>query len=388
MSVGYVKSLDGVRAIAIILVMTFHAGLNEFGWMGVQLFFVLSGFLITRILWSEKHKPTPLGHKFKKFWVRRSLRIFPLYFGFLIALGISYLIFHFPDYYKTFIPYLSTYTFNYTRTMPDWEQTPLFTHLWSLSIEEQFYLFFPLLIFFGSKKLIKILMVAIVIFAPLIRYLLGEYFVSSGHSGYIMADAVYWHTASHLDAFFCGGLITVLSIDKKISRTGRWFTGSLLLAIAAGAISFFTSPHLGTYLSNLGYGHGQWAHYEHVWTYTLLNFAFAMLILHLISQERNKVLSALMESSWMVRIGRVSYGMYIFHWAILYYVFERLFPTTNFWYKLILFLPYLLAVYLFSELSYRLFESKFIQLKDRFFPDKKNQSVSSVQEKASASENL
>ena len=120
MSQGYVKSLDGVRAIAIILVMTFHAGLNDFGWMGVQLFFVLSGYLITRILWTEKFREGSLSHKFKKFWVRRSLRIFPLYYGFLLVLGITYLLFHFPFYYSRFIPYLATYTFNYTRTFDDW----------------------------------------------------------------------------------------------------------------------------------------------------------------------------------------------------------------------------------------------------------------------------
>ena len=54
MSNSYIKSLDGIRAAAIILVMTFHAGINHFGWMGVQLFFVLSGYLITGILWKEK----------------------------------------------------------------------------------------------------------------------------------------------------------------------------------------------------------------------------------------------------------------------------------------------------------------------------------------------
>ena len=69
---GYIKSLDGVRALAIILVMSFHANLNHFGWMGVQLFFVLSGFLITRILLHEKDLPTSSGFKLKKFWTRRS----------------------------------------------------------------------------------------------------------------------------------------------------------------------------------------------------------------------------------------------------------------------------------------------------------------------------
>ena len=118
---GYVRSLDGVRALAIILVMSFHANLNHFGWMGVQLFFVLSGYLITGILWKEKGLEGSVGFKLKKFWVRRSLRIFPLYFGFLIIIGVVYLLFQFPGYYPTYIPYLATYTFNYTRTFAGWE---------------------------------------------------------------------------------------------------------------------------------------------------------------------------------------------------------------------------------------------------------------------------
>src|SRR5690242_8764765 len=111
MQAGYIKSLDGVRALAIILVMSFHAGLTDYGWMGVQLFFVLSGYLITGILWKEKFNDSPLGFKFKKFWVRRSLRIFPLYFGYLLVLGIIYLLFHFPVYYPDYAAYLFTYTF-------------------------------------------------------------------------------------------------------------------------------------------------------------------------------------------------------------------------------------------------------------------------------------
>src|ERR1700694_2002377 len=100
---GYVRSLDGARAIAILLVMTFHAELTRFGWLGVQLFFGRSGFLITGILWREKAKAGDLSHKFRRFWLRRSLRIFPLYFGYLLFLAVTYLLFHFPGYYPIYI---------------------------------------------------------------------------------------------------------------------------------------------------------------------------------------------------------------------------------------------------------------------------------------------
>ena len=89
---GYIRSLDGLRAVAILLVMSYHGELDRFGWTGVQLFFVLSGFLITGILWNERSRPGSNSFKFKKFWVRRALRIFPLYFGFIGVIGIIYLL--------------------------------------------------------------------------------------------------------------------------------------------------------------------------------------------------------------------------------------------------------------------------------------------------------
>src|SRR5687768_2574042 len=110
MNERYIKSLDGVRALAVLLIMVYHMNLLHFSWVAVQFFFVLSGFLITGILWNEKQKPSSIGFKYKKFIVRRTLRIFPLYFGYLLILGLVYLIFQFPSYYPVFIPNLATYT--------------------------------------------------------------------------------------------------------------------------------------------------------------------------------------------------------------------------------------------------------------------------------------
>jgi peptidoglycan/LPS O-acetylase OafA/YrhL len=73
----------------------------------------------------------------------------------------------------------------------------------------------------------------------------------------------------------------------------------------------------------------------------------------------------LLESNWMVSIGRVSYGMYIFHWAIMVYVVERIFPVHEGRLRMLFFIPYVLVVYLFSKLSFRYFESYFIKLKDK-----------------------
>ena len=368
MNGGYVKSLDGVRALAIILVMSFHANLNHFGWMGVQLFFVLSGYLITGILWKEKDQHSSSGFKLKKFWVRRSLRIFPLYFGFLLFVSLIYLAFRFPVYYPTYIPYLATYTFNYTRTFEGWEGNPLFTHFWSLSIEEQFYLFFPLIIFFAPKKFSRYFLLVIIILSPLIRFFLFRHF--SQHGNATASDAVYWHTLSHLDAFFIGGSIPVFSLDKKIRRPQLLLALSFAIALLAGLLNFLNLRE-GTYTWTLGYGHGQAFNYEYVWHFTLLDLVFGALILNLVSIHSTRNFARkILESNWLVRIGKVSYGMYIFHWAVLVYIFNRLVPTQNLLFKIILFLPYVLVVYLVAELSFRFYESRFIRLKDLLFRDR------------------
>jgi peptidoglycan/LPS O-acetylase OafA/YrhL len=367
MNDGYIRSLDGIRALAILLVMTFHAELTQFGWTGVQLFFVLSGFLITGILWKEKSREGDLAHKFKKFWVRRSLRIFPLYFGYLLFLGLSYLFLHFPAYYATYIPWLATYTFNYTRTMGQWQGNPLFTHLWSLSIEEQFYLFFPLIVLLCPRRFTRWFMVVMAVAAPLVRYGLGIYYSHRGFAPEVTGDAVYWNTLTHLDAFFLGGLIPVWGLDKSIRRPGRLFLLAAIITLGAGAIDFALTGS-GPYLADLGYRHAQTFNYEHVWQYTCLNLLFSTLILNLVSihnQHRLQLFRRILEHRWLVRIGRVSYGMYVFHWAILVYFYARFFTSPHLFWRIVLFVPYVLLVYLFAEASYRFYEVHFLKLKER-----------------------
>jgi peptidoglycan/LPS O-acetylase OafA/YrhL len=368
---GYIKSLDGVRAIAILLVMTFHARLTNFGWIGVQLFFVLSGFLITGILWKEKSNPAPLGFKFKKFWVRRSLRIFPLYYGYVGIIAILWLIARFPVYFPLFFPYIATYTANFPLALLHEYGNPLFNHLWSLSIEEQFYLLFPLIILLSPKRLIKILLIAIVLFSPLLRFIVGEHYKSLGHSALTVSDAVNFNTLCQLDAFCLGGLIPVLNLDSRLKRPWTMFAVAAGICVAAGILNYSTTIHQAGFVFDWGYYHYGVSHYEYVWQYSCLNFVFAALLLALVSdygRHRFPRFTGFLENKWMVRMGKVSYGMYIFHWLVYIYLFYGLFKPTDRSTIALLLIPYVLVVYGLSELSYRFFEARFIQWKDRFFP--------------------
>lgn len=376
---SYVRSLDGVRALAIILVMAFHAGLASFGWIGVQFFFVLSGYLITNILWSEKFKSGQnIATKLKKFWVRRSLRIFPLYYAYIFVIGISYLVFQFPPYFPAYFPYIVSYTANFPLLEFERLGNPLFNHLWSLSIEEQFYLLFPLLMLFCSARAIKRIFLVVILLSPVVRFAVGEYYRNQGLSELTISNGVNFNTLCQLDAFFIGGIITVMSLDKKISRPFSLFVCLLLLTITAGLTSYLTSESEYSYLKDLGFNHYLIGNYQHVWHYTLLNFLFASFVLCLVSPLRMQAvapLKKLMENAVLVRIGRVSYGMYLFHWLIWVYVFGKIFHPQSDAYKALLFIPYVAAVYLASEISFNLFEIHFIRMKDRFFPSLKPVSV-------------
>jgi peptidoglycan/LPS O-acetylase OafA/YrhL len=180
-------TLDGVRGLAILLVLLFHGAypyhliapdhpfaLFDFGWMGVDVFFVLSGFLITGILLEAKRRPRYFVH----FYGRRTLRIFPLYY---LVLGVVFIVMPLlvsdlelgaPESNQV---YLWTYTSNlYTAYMGQWmfhSGTVDLNHTWSLAIEEQFYLLWPLLVRWTSRRSLIWICGAIFLATPLVRLL-------------------------------------------------------------------------------------------------------------------------------------------------------------------------------------------------------------------------
>jgi peptidoglycan/LPS O-acetylase OafA/YrhL len=175
-------------------------------------------------------------------------------------------------------------------------------------------------------------MVAVIVITPVTRLLLGMYYQGKGLPVETVADSVYWNTLSHLDAFFIGGSIPIFSLDMKIRKPATFFISFLLLVFAAGGVSFFNAKSPLPYYQDLGLGMGRMGNYEHVWHYTLLNLLFASFILLMVSSNtRNsfRKLKSILEMKWLVRIGKVSYGMYVFHWAILVYIFKHIYTGQN-----------------------------------------------------------
>ena len=187
---AHIPALDGLRGIAIILVMLFHLTyflpgvpldvaflrLTNYGWTGVDLFFVLSGFLITGILLEAKGTP----NYFKNFYARRALRIFPLYYGF-----VAFLIFVYPLAAAQFRAerdilvenrwWVLGYAVNWIVAWTgDFGRTPLGTGgFWSLAIEEQYYLMWPAVVLLLSRRVLFRVCIGIALFSVVVRFVMA-----------------------------------------------------------------------------------------------------------------------------------------------------------------------------------------------------------------------
>src|SRR3954454_11242103 len=280
---GYIRALDGIRGIAILLVILFHYTLVSCGWAGVQLFFVLSGFLITSILVSEADVPLKLY--LQRFYWRRSLRIFPLYFGYVAVLGICFALTGTPKVFGRFWPSLLTYTLNFQRLWPDFPNNVYFGHFWSLAVEEQFYLVWPLLIFLLPPKGRQILVVTLLVFCPVIRALTAHFAAAISTDPGYLGQAVYSFTPGQLDAFAAGAALVVFrrSLPRKPMT---WFAGMTMALLAGGVAAEFVVKGRLVLDTSLGYPINMLSAGRHVWGYTLINLWSASLIL--LAFERNR----------------------------------------------------------------------------------------------------
>jgi peptidoglycan/LPS O-acetylase OafA/YrhL len=301
MKKGYIPALDGLRFLAVALVLVDHwsgdAMPFQASYLGVCLFFVLSGFLITRILLNAKQRDEKLerNHSFslKQFYIRRTIRIFPVYY---LTLGILYILNVEPVRDK--IIWLLTYnTNNYIAIYERWLGSV--DHLWSLAVEEQFYLFFPFLILFlGWKNLSKMLYLCIILSVGLrlFFYLRGDEWVRP----YVLVFTC-------LDAFGIGGLFAYYVWQGK-QRVIEFFGGWLPIGMSLVAYILIV-------IWSKSYGEG-----HNFVTDVLLRLFESLLSISIIGkivvneyQQTANWLTRLLSSAVLVYIGKISYGIYIYH---------------------------------------------------------------------------
>lgn len=343
----YFPALDGVRAVAILFVILFHFGWIDWGWMGVSIFFVLSGYLITRQLLATQQWPARrylLGFYGRRFW-----RIFPLYYGFLALVSLVYMVRQQPAGFASAAPYLFTYTVNvavwFNARIPDY-----FAHLWSLAVEEQFYLLWPVLVYALSPKIFKRCLGMIICAAPLARLGALVFLPTLGYDAAHTASLIYYTPLSQLDGFALGALVAV-SDWPGLTQPHRLFYAGLGLMLALG---LFTGWGYTVHLPRPA---------QAVWGYTLIYGLTALMVL---SVARGQKVVRWLEWPGVRHFGRISYGLYIWHLPVLV-LFRKAFQFTDpFTATGIVIFPIYLSVLIgLCELSYRFWEQPWLRWQTR-----------------------
>jgi peptidoglycan/LPS O-acetylase OafA/YrhL len=365
MAVVY-PGLTTFRFLAFCVVFFFHQSLLPVGYLSLQSFFVLSGFLITEILVNMKASYQD-KHYFLAFYGRRILRIFPLYYFYLLLVTIIAAPWFFPEW-RSDIPVINrfyqqlgwaaSYTYNFFHASDSFKHTFLLTHFWSLAIEEQFYLLWPIFIFLLPTARLKIFLLGVIISGPLLRWLTGEV-VKAGALPWLGSEAglvVYVLPFSHFDAFAIGGFYALYGKSCSARTIGLMLAGILAFGIATSVLFESHTDWWG-----LGYSNFMERSYKYVWGYSLFNWCFALMLINIRDcQQNNRWLNA----RWMVYLGSISYGLYIFHNGFIWLVNATM-PGQ--WFLLRFILAFALTV-LASAMCYRFIEQPCLGLKDRFFP--------------------
>lgn len=367
-----IPGLDGLRGIAIILVMLHHFALYGWqtrpvnrlellikcvslsGWVGVDLFFVLSGFLITRILISTKGHPD----YYKNFYVRRFLRIFPPYYGFLfIFLIVIPNIFTVDRQYQALLNDQIWYWTYLTNIQLGIQGVPEFfaiAHFWSLAIEEQFYIVWPLPVKFLREKSLFIACGCLMGCSLLFRFVVGDHFF----------PVPYILTPARMDALALGGLLAIIErrqIPAKTLSYGIWST----LTLSGISILLLSIPNRLLVIDN-----------DAVKTYglTIIIVFFASLILLVITYQDNRWIKILFSNRILRFFGKYSYSLYIIHHIVAIFAPQWGFSvetipvfTGSDLLRFILFSLVLAALSTsVALLSWHGLEKRFLRLKDNF----------------------
>ncbi|MCO5232275.1 MAG: acyltransferase [Chitinophagales bacterium] len=385
----YFPAFDGVRGLFCILIISHHwvmpylQGPFTFMWWLLQVFFMLSAYLITRILLYDKTRMSNIA-LFKRFYSRRILRIFPLYFLYVFLIGGLLLLAgttgegnQNPDvlYFKQNWGFLLTYTYNFTEIANHFRDinyipAPLFSHLWSLSLEEQFYMVIPFAILMLPMQHLKKVVIFFIIFAPFIRWLTYDILQGIDQDTHWLGLISVRNTLFQMDTLAYGMAVAIFDVGKIknaiqifLSVFIVWiiytFVSAHFIVEAGGAKSIHLAIKEYTFMT---------FHKNYIFYFTLTNIMCALFVITVVN---NTITTRMFSNKPLIFLGRISYGIYVWHYFVMLLAAGVLHPLIgshhkyigNFWAELAMYSFFLALLILIAHLSYKYFESYFIKLK-------------------------
>ncbi len=354
---SYYPALDGLRGIGCLLVVVYHnfPFIHQylfFGWLAMDIFFVLSGFLITDILLNTFGEENYL----KNFYIRRVLRVFPLYYTTLILVLLFFpLIPGLPiqlDYFVANQAWFWTFTQNWLLIFyPSSTQFAL-NHLWSMAVEEQFYLLWPLTVAAIRKpKILFALLVFILLSFIVLRFWLWI--------NQVQGLAYYnFYTFTRIDGICIGCMVALL---QKVNTN---LLGKNMAIIVVGFAAF----NFLFYLVNLK--HQDSFPYLALVGFSTFSMIFGLLVYDIINYQ-TPFLTTLFNINFLKFLGRISYGTYLFHWPLYLIIKPFLFHwasgnLSTLGAQFLVSTISTLAAYVLGYLSYQYFEMRFLRLKKHF----------------------
>lgn len=402
------QSLDGLRAIAALLVIFHHLHdyfpilgwptyyLSRFvqqGWIGVDLFFVLSGFLITGILLDTREAT----NYFSGFYARRVLRIFPLYYLVLIGLIAAGALLTWRHVsgaaeFTRLLPLPQdrwTYLCFLTNWIGLWEAhwdshfASILAHFWSLAIEEQFYLVWPLMVWMAPRRAIPWIAGTLALISAVVR---GAWSMHVGpyHLVVPISMEIQFATICRLDGLFLGAIGACIfrnqqllaRLRRRLPMIATLFVGAFFAAVAFIAVERDLATYL-IYGSDFRRAHlmeDQILLFSQYGGLSLLAVGFgALVLLAAATEDHRSWMQRLLQSRFLAPIGKHSYGMYVYHIPLLGVANLVLFPRFHahsmtqrvLWnYSYMLFI--VAASFAIAAVSYELFEKKILRFKRHF----------------------
>jgi peptidoglycan/LPS O-acetylase OafA/YrhL len=372
---SHMPGLDGLRGSMLLLVLTAHFyylthgavqpvdrvlfHLRESGWFAMDVFFVMSGFLITGILLDSKDRP----HFFKNFYIRRFLRIFPIYYATLFAVFVVLprlkvvdpsAVREMLDVQKWYWTYLTNFlvaTTQSTNSLVDYTR-----HLWSLAVEEQYYLIWPLVVYCCSRRRLIQCCLALIAGALVFRCI--------GVAVGMSPRALYMLTFARMDSLALGSLLAVLVREPGwLDKFVRWAWPVVRTVAALGVLVILATGELSAYrpaMQSIGY--------------TVVAFGGAGLVIIAATSGPETRAGRFFQHPVFINLGVVSYATYVTH-TFVYLVIQREVPILSRlplvagygWPASVAHMLVLMAAALsVGFLSWHLFEKHVLKLKDYF----------------------